>query len=410
MDFTLDPAQQAVADVVTSVLDRDLSWDALVSGGVTALPVPERLGGDGVGLAEVATALTEIGRRGFVGPALATLGLGAVPLLDLVSDEQQDRYLAGLAKGSVLSAALNEPGVALPERPTVTLANNRLSGTKIGVGYAEQAEWLVVTADSAVVVVSPKADGVQLVRTPTSNGSDEYAVTFVDAEVDGVLDGASAHRVNQLALAAIGAYAAGLVAGALRLTADYVANRHQFGKPLSTFQTVASQLAEVYIASRTISLASTSVVWRLAEGRDADDDLDVLGYWVTSQAPPVMQICHHLHGGMGMDITYPMPKYYSTIKDLTRLLGGPSHRLDLVAIASAAKPGAAGRTQKTWWERNVRRPDAGTAAVASRAAAILFESDLARRAQGDGIGSAQRGVPCGDPADGPRRQARGGMA
>src|SRR5579875_3450584 len=330
MDFTLDPAQQAVADVVTSVLDRDLSWDALVSGGVTALPVPERLGGDGVGLAEVATALTEIGRRGFVGPALATLGLGAVPLLDLVSDEQQDRYLAGLAKGSVLSAALNEPGVALPERPTVTLANNRLSGTKIGVGYAEQAEWLVVTADSAVVVVSPKADGVQLVRTPTSNGSDEYAVTFVDAEVDGVLDGASAHRVNQLALAAIGAYAAGLVAGALRLTADYVANRHQFGKPLSTFQTVASQLAEVYIASRTISLASTSVVWRLAEGRDADDDLDVLGYWVTSQAPPVMQICHHLHGGMGMDITYPMPKYYSTIKDLTRLLGGSSHRLDLV--------------------------------------------------------------------------------
>ncbi len=43
-----------------------------------------------------------------------------------------------------------------------------------------------------------------------------------------------------------------------------------------------------------------------------------------------MQLCHHLHGGMGMDITYPMHRYYSTIKDLTRLLGGPSHRLDLV--------------------------------------------------------------------------------
>src|SRR5271165_5179941 len=130
--------------------------------------------------------------------------------------------------------------------------------------------------------------------------------------------------------AAMGAYADGLVAGALRLTADYVANRKQFGKPLSTFQTVAAQLAEVYIASRTIDLAAKSVVWRLSEGRDADDDLDVLGYWVTSQAPPVMQLCHHLHGGMGMDITYPMHRYYSTIKDLTRLLGGPSHRLDLV--------------------------------------------------------------------------------
>jgi len=332
MDFDLTATQQAVADVVTSVLERDNSWSALVDGGVTALPVPERLGGDGVGLPEVGTVLTEIGRRGAITPALATLGLGVVPLLDLASDEQQDRYLAGVAKGAVLTAALNEPGVALPERPATTLANGRLSGTKVGVAYAEQAGWMIVTANSAVVVVSPKADGVQLVHTPTSNGSDEYTVTFSDlvvADAD-VLAGATAHRVNQLVLAMTGAYADGLVAGALRLTADYVANRKQFGKPLSTFQTVAAQLAEVYIASRTINLAAKSVIWRLSEGRDADDDLDVLGYWLTSQAPPVMQICHHLHGGMGMDITYPMHRYYSTIKDLSRLLGGPSLRLDLL--------------------------------------------------------------------------------
>jgi alkylation response protein AidB-like acyl-CoA dehydrogenase len=334
MDFDLTATQQAVADVVTPVLDRENSWKALVDGGVAALPVPERLGGDGVGLPEVATVLTEMGRHGAVTPALATLGLGVVALLDLASDEQQDRFLAGVGKGAVLTAALNEPGAALPDRPATTFANGRLSGTKVGVAYAEQADQMIVTADSAVVVVSPKADGVQLVRTPTSNGSDEYTVTLADVAVPDadVLADATAHRVNQLALAAIGAYADGLVAGALRLTADYVANRKQFGKPLSTFQTVAAQLAEVYIASRTIDLAAKSVIWRLDEGRDADDDLDVLGYWLTSQAPPVMQICHHLHGGMGMDITYPMHRYYSTIKDLTRLLGGPSHRLDLVGV------------------------------------------------------------------------------
>ncbi len=332
MDFDLTATQQAVADVVTSVLDRDLTWDALVSGGVTALPVPERLGGDGLGLPEVATVLTEAGRHGAVTPALATLGLGVVPLLDLASDAQQDRFLAAVAKGGVLTAALNEPGTALPDRPATTLVNGRLSGTKVGVGYARQADWIIVTADSAVVVASPKADGVRLVPTPTSNGSEEYTVTFADVAVDDadVLAGATAHRVNQLVLAVIGAYADGLVAGALRLTADYVANRKQFGKPLSTFQTVAAQLSEVYIASRTIDLASKSVIWRLSEGRDADADLDVLGYWITSEAPPAMQLCHHLHGGMGMDITYPMHRYYSTIKDLTRLLGGPSHRLELV--------------------------------------------------------------------------------
>ena len=83
MDFDLTATQQAVADVVTSVSERELSWDALVNGGVTALAVPERLGGDGVGLPEVATVLTEIGRHGAITPALATLGFGVLPLLDL---------------------------------------------------------------------------------------------------------------------------------------------------------------------------------------------------------------------------------------------------------------------------------------------------------------------------------------
>jgi alkylation response protein AidB-like acyl-CoA dehydrogenase len=342
VDFTPDEGQQAVADVVTSALGRDNSWQALVDGGVIAFGVPERLGGDGLGLPEVATALTEIGRHGTVSPALATLGLGLVPLVDLASDEQQDRFLAGVAKGGVLSAALNEPGTSLPDRPKVTLSGDKLSGTKVGVPYAELADWLVVTTDGGVVVVSPKAAGVTLTKTPTSNHSDEYVVTFdgvAVADSDVLADGAGAarpatldtvRRVNQLVLATTGAFIAGLVAGALRLTADYVASREQFGKPLSTFQTVAAQLAEVYIASRTIALASTSVIWRLSEGRDADEDIDVLGYWVTSQAPPVMQLCHHLHGGMGMDIAYPMDRYYSTIKDQTRLLGGPSHRLTLL--------------------------------------------------------------------------------
>ena len=331
MDFSPDEGQQAVADVVTSVLDRDNSWEALVAGGVPALAVPERLGGDGVGLAEIATALTEIGRHGTVSPALATLGSTAV-LLELASGSQQDRYLAGVAKGSVVTLAPNEPGAPLPDRPTTALSGGKLNGTKVAVGYAGQADWIVVTADTGVAVVSGTSDGLTVTKTPTSNGSDEFVVSFVDVAVaDGdVLDGATAHRVNELALAAVGALAAGLVAGALRLTADYVATREQFGRPLSTFQTVAAQLSEVYIASRTISLVANSVVWRLSEGLDADDDLAILGYWLASQAPPAMRICHHLHGGFGMDITYPMDRFYSSIKDLTRVLGGPSHRLDLV--------------------------------------------------------------------------------
>ena len=131
MDFTPDPEQQAVADVVDSVLGRENSWQALVSGGVTVLGVPERLGGDGVGLPEIATALTEIGRHGLISPALATLGLGLLPILDLASEPQQDRFLDGVAKGAILTAALNEPGTALPERLATQLRDGRLNGVKV---------------------------------------------------------------------------------------------------------------------------------------------------------------------------------------------------------------------------------------------------------------------------------------
>ena len=124
-------------------------------------------------------------------------------LLDLASESQQDRYLAGVAKGSVLTFALNEPGAALPDRPSTALCGGRLNGTKVAVGYAGQADWIVVTTDSGVVVVAAEADGLTVTKTPTSNGSDEYVVSFVDVEVADadVLGGATAHRLNQLVLA-----------------------------------------------------------------------------------------------------------------------------------------------------------------------------------------------------------------
>ncbi len=63
-----------------------------------------------------------------------------------------------------LTPALNEPGAALPDRPAATLAGGKLNGTKIGVPYAGQADWIIVTADTGVVMVSPKADGVQAIQ------------------------------------------------------------------------------------------------------------------------------------------------------------------------------------------------------------------------------------------------------
>ncbi|GAB3905234.1 hypothetical protein GCM10029964_100180 [Kibdelosporangium lantanae] len=119
----------------------------------------------------------------------------------------------------------------------------------------------------------------------------------------------------------------GLVAGALELTANHVRTREQFGKPLATFQAVAQQIADVYVAARTLHLATWSAIWRLGTGRDAGPALDVAGYWLAEELPKAMHTCHHLHGGVGVDITYPMHRYYSLGKDLVRIVGGAEERL-----------------------------------------------------------------------------------
>ena len=81
----------------------------------------------------------------------------------------------------------------------------------------------------------------------------------------------------------------GLVVGQLRVRREH----HAEARP------VGAQ-AVVYIAARTLHLATLSASWRLAEGLDAAAELDVAAFWLTEQAPAALRTCHHLHGGMGM--------------------------------------------------------------------------------------------------------------
>jgi alkylation response protein AidB-like acyl-CoA dehydrogenase len=94
------------------------------------------------------------------------------------------------------------------------------------------------------------------------------------------------------------------------------------------------QIADVYIASRTIDLAAENAAWRIAEGLDAGldlghDDLAVAAYWVCHEAPGAMRTCHHLHGGMGVDITYPMSRYFSWITDICHALGATPEDVEI---------------------------------------------------------------------------------
>jgi alkylation response protein AidB-like acyl-CoA dehydrogenase len=224
----------------------------------------------------------------------------------------------------LLTAAIREPSEPAPDPPATALANGKLTGTKIGVPYAAEAYRILVPASSGVAVLDPRADGVTLTRTPSSTGEPEYALQLDQAPVESVLGAADCRRdLYRLAVAGACALADGAVAGALALTRDHVATREQFGRPLAAFQTVSQQIADIYIASRTLHLATLAASWRLDP-----DDLEVAAYWCAEQAPETVRLCHHLHGGLGMDVTYPLHRFSALVSDLVRFLGGAQYRLD----------------------------------------------------------------------------------
>lgn len=342
MDFARDETQGDVAGVAADLLARDLGdedlWRAMAGADLLSLALPERLGGSGLGVAEAATVLTEVGRSAARIPALATIGFGVLPVLALATESQQDSLLDGVSGGAVLSAALAEPGRPFPGRPgataTATDGGYAVTGSFVAVPYADRARYVLVPTDAGVVAVDPKADGVTSRISPSAVGDPEFSMRL-DGAVGMLLgdgtDGADAvATLYRLALAGIAAYADGLLSGATELTARHLSERHQFGKPLATFQAVAQQIADVYVTARTLHVAALSSVWRVSEGLDAADDLDVTAYWIAAELPPAMRVLHHLHGGIGVDVTYPLHRYSSTAKDLARLLGGASYRLDLV--------------------------------------------------------------------------------
>jgi 3-oxo-4-pregnene-20-carboxyl-CoA dehydrogenase alpha subunit len=354
VDFDFGETQQAVARLAAAVLGRPASpaaarpeadgaalWKELGQAGLLSLALPAWLGGDGLGVLDTAVLLTEAGRLAAPVPALATLMLGVLPVVRWGTRGQQETLLAGVAAGdTVLTAAVREPSDPMPAQPATTATigggQGSVSGAKIGVPDAAAARWILVPAalssgGTAVVIVDPLADGVSMQRTPSSAGGPEYTLQLNAAPVAHVLGTGGEPVVDdlyQLAVAGACCLGDGALSAALALTTAHIGTRQQFGRPLAAFQAVAQQAADAYIASRTLHLATLSACWRLETQREAASDLDVAAYWLARHAPAALRACHHLHGGIGMDVSYPLHRYSSLVKDLVRFVGGADYCLD----------------------------------------------------------------------------------
>ena len=361
MDFSFSEEQQEIQNLAAQILgdkvtherlkeieasaewfDRDL-WGELVKAGLVGIALPEEHGGGGFGILEAALVLEEIGRTVAPVPYYATVVLGALPIAEFGSGEQKKRLLPGVVDGEViLTAALSEDLNLDPMSPTTTAKNGRLNGTKMLVPAAHLATAIIVPTSDGVFVVDPKGDGVEIERLITTSGEPQFKVTLNDAEGEPLGDASQGAEITewivQRATAALCAIQLGVCEQALKMTAEYTSTREQFERPLAAFQAVAQRAADAYIDTEGVRLTAWQAVWRLAEGLPSADEIAVAKFWAAEGGQRVAHAAQHLHGGIGVDVDYPLHRYFLWAKQCELTLGSATPQLVKLGKSLADQP------------------------------------------------------------------------
>ncbi len=328
--------EDTIVQVLGDVLDKGSragTWDAAVDAGLTSLAAPEEFGGENLGFDALAVMLRELGRRAHDLPVWETLACGLMTTVHAGSPDVQQSIVPRIVSGELqIAPALSEVGAAMPKAPTTMLAGNAVTGTKIHVPVIETGLLLVSVAapdevGTRAVFVDPNGPGVERIDETGSADRAVASYRFTEAPAVSVLEPGSGDVLRRHAMAGQVLWADGLLTGAMELTAEYIGTREQFGRKLAEFQAVAQQIADVYVDARAVSLVAAEVARRLSAGQPLADDLAIAVYVVCGRAVPAVQTCHHLHGGTGVDITYPLTRYFSRLVDVNRLLGGAEQAL-----------------------------------------------------------------------------------
>jgi alkylation response protein AidB-like acyl-CoA dehydrogenase len=303
IEATRSPAYSNEA--VSDEHDRRL-WRVLADTGLLAAVLPESVGGGGTGVAGMVRLLTE------AGTALARLPLVETFVATWVIDEKN--LPAVLSGELVITAALADHPSTHAE--PLRLTGHRLDGITQLVPYPLSSDLVLVPAlredgKRALALVSLSTARVR--DQVTTTGEPLGVLEFIDAEVMEISEAVDEART--LAALFSSAMLCGIAARALAMTAEYVGGRVQFGHPLATFQGVALRAADRYIDCRAMEAA----LWDAARAVTENDlsspraryAVATAKIWAADGARRVVGSAHHLHGGFGVDVTYPLHRYHA---------------------------------------------------------------------------------------------------
>jgi alkylation response protein AidB-like acyl-CoA dehydrogenase len=373
MDFTTTEDQQALVGLATKILndratpkrlaeleqagkwlDTDL-WARLAEAGVVGASLREDVGGGGLGFTELALLLEQVGAHVAPVPLLETVLCAALPIDTFGTPEQRTRDLPDVAAGrAYLTAALVETGRDDLRRPlTAATADGngfRLSGTKTAVPLAALARRILVPAslpDGRVVIalVEPGAEGLVVRPQTATSGQPQGELELTDVQVAAADVLAGPDRGGEVldwlldrATTGVAATALGVSGRALKLSAEYTTNRVQFGRPIATFQAVGHRLADAYVDVEAMRLTLLQAVWLLDSGLDARTEVAVAKWWAAEGGHRVAHAAQHVHGGVGVDVEYPLSRYFRWSKQLEFSLGAGTAQLLRLGAHLAAEP------------------------------------------------------------------------
>ena len=196
---------------------------------------------------------------------------------------------------------------------------------------------------STVFLVDPAQDAITSVTSRSMNHEPLGTLTFDGAcvagdAVVGAVDGGAevVSWITDRALVGLCALQAGVCEAALRLTATYTSERKQFDTPIATFQAVAHRAADAYIDTEAIRLTAHQAAWRLGEGLPAAEEVAIAKFWAAEGAERVVHAAQHLHGGIGVDLDYPVHRTFRWAKHVEMSLGGGTVHLGRLGALLAA--------------------------------------------------------------------------
>ncbi|HLJ98953.1 MAG TPA: acyl-CoA dehydrogenase family protein [Streptosporangiaceae bacterium] len=345
MDLTIPADHNDLAalarDIVTARVwsgsghDPEL-WSELGKAGVLTAALPESVGGSGLGLLGHCVALTEIGRALAPAPYLASILLGAGTIAASGTAEQRHRWAEPAARGDLLLAAAPD-GAGLAARDAG--GGWIVSGTWDAVPGAPWAEEFVIPAGGQVLVVPRSLARVE--PQELTDGVTAGRVTLEDVLVtpDRVLGGNDPARwLTAAATVGVCAHQLGVCERAVEMTAEHARTRIAFGRPIGTFQAVGQRLADAWIDLEAIRLSLWQAAWLLSEGRPAEMEISTAKFWAADAGHRIAHTAVHIHGGIGIDVSYPLHRYFAAAKVNEFRLGTATDHLLRIGTALSHQP------------------------------------------------------------------------